>query len=41
MAQDFNSTINLPKTEFSMRGNLVQKEPAMLEDWAKNKHITK
>lgn len=37
MAQDFNSTINLPKTEFSMRGNLVQKEPAMLEDWAKNK----
>ena len=37
MAQDYNSTINLPKTEFSMRGNLVQKEPAMLEDWAKNK----
>ncbi len=26
MAQDYNSTINLPQTEFSMRGNLTQKE---------------
>ena len=34
MAQDYNTTINLPKTEFSMRGNLTQKEPAMLDDWA-------
>ncbi|MBQ3161749.1 MAG: isoleucine--tRNA ligase [Oscillospiraceae bacterium] len=33
MAQDYNSTLNLPQTEFSMRGNLVQKEPAMLENW--------
>lgn len=36
MAQDYNSTINLPQTEFSMRGNLTQKEPAMLESWAKD-----
>ncbi len=34
MAQDYNSTLNLPQTEFSMRGNLTQKEPAMLESWA-------
>ena len=37
MAQDYNSTLNLPKTEFSMRGNLTQKEPAMLEEWAKDR----
>ncbi len=37
MAQDYNATINLPKTEFSMRGNLTQKEPAMLEEWAKDR----
>lgn len=37
MAQDYNTTLNLPKTEFSMRGNLTQKEPAMLEDWAKDR----
>lgn len=36
MAQDYNSTINLPQTEFSMRGNLTQKEPAMLESWEKD-----
>ena len=33
MAQDYNSTLNLPQTEFSMRGNLTQKEPAMIEHW--------
>ena len=32
MAQDYNATLNLPKTDFSMRGNLVQKEPAMLDE---------
>ena len=36
MAQDYNSTLNLPQTEFSMRGNLTQKEPAMLESWEKD-----
>ena len=30
---DYNETLNLPSTEFSMRGNLQQKEPAMLEKW--------
>ncbi len=37
MAQDYNSTINLPQTDFSMRGNLTQKEPAMLENWEKDR----
>ena len=37
MAQDYNTTLNLPKTDFSMRGNLTQKEPVMLEDWAKDR----
>ncbi len=37
MAQDYNNTLNLPKTEFSMRGNLTQKEPVMLEEWAKDR----
>ncbi len=36
MAQDLNATLNLPATDFSMRGNLPQKEPAMLEEWEKN-----
>ncbi|MBQ5310898.1 MAG: isoleucine--tRNA ligase [Oscillospiraceae bacterium] len=33
MAQDFNQTLNLPETQFEMRGNLVKKEPVMLADW--------
>ena len=37
MSQDYNNTLNLPKTEFSMRGNLTQKEPVMLEEWAKDR----
>ncbi|MGN1416491.1 MAG: isoleucine--tRNA ligase [Oscillospiraceae bacterium] len=37
MPQDYNSTINLPKTDFSMRGNLPQKEPGMIEEWDKNR----
>lgn len=31
MANDYNSTLNLPSTEFPMRGNLANREPAMLE----------
>ena len=34
---DYNETLNLPSTEFSMRGNLQQKEPAMLEQWEKDR----
>ncbi|MCM1524711.1 MAG: isoleucine--tRNA ligase [Ruminococcus sp.] len=38
MSQDYNATLNLPKTDFSMRGNLPQKEPAMAEEW-ENKRL--
>lgn len=30
MAQDYNNTLNLPQTEFPMRGNLPTREPDML-----------
>ncbi len=30
---DYKETIFLPKTDFSMRGNLAQKEPAMVKKW--------
>lgn len=33
MAQDYNTTLNLPKTEFPMRGNLPKREPEILEKW--------
>lgn len=33
MAQDYNNTLNLPKTDFPMRGNLPKREPEMLEKW--------
>lgn len=33
MAQDYNETLNLPKTEFPMRGGLTKKEPLMLKKW--------
>ena len=36
MAQDYNKTINLPKTLFEMRAGLPKKEPKMLEDWKQN-----
>ncbi len=36
MPTDYNKTMNLPSTEFSMRANLTQKEPDMLADWQKN-----
>lgn len=32
----YRDTLNLPKTSFSMKANLVQKEPAMRKGWAKN-----
>ncbi|MDP4118942.1 MAG: isoleucine--tRNA ligase [Bacillota bacterium] len=35
MKMDYGKTLNLPQTEFSMRANLSQKEPAILEDWNK------
>jgi isoleucyl-tRNA synthetase len=33
-AKDYKDTVNLPKTEFPMKGNLTQLEPRMLERWA-------
>ncbi len=33
MAQDYNSTLNLPATDFPMRGNLPKREPETLEKW--------
>ncbi|WRS28120.1 isoleucine--tRNA ligase [Oscillospiraceae bacterium MB08-C2-2] len=33
MSQDYNKTLNLPKTDFPMRAGLPQREPAMLEKW--------
>ena len=37
MATDYNETLNLPKTEFPMRGNLPQREPEMLKKWQEEK----
>lgn len=33
---DYKNTLNLPKTQFEMRGNLPQREPKVLAQWAKN-----
>ncbi len=30
---DYKDTLNLPKTDFPMRGNLAQREPEMLKAW--------
>ena len=35
-AVDYQKTLNLPKTEFSMKAGLVQKEPIILEQWEKS-----
>ena len=31
---DYKHTLNLPDTAFPMRGNLPQREPKMLKEWA-------
>jgi len=33
MSVDYGKTLNLPKTDFPMRGGLPQKEPEMLREW--------
>ena len=33
MSQDYNKTLNLPKTDFPMRGNLPKREPDTLQKW--------
>ncbi|MDF2839079.1 MAG: isoleucine-tRNA ligase, partial [Evtepia sp.] len=37
MAQDYNATIHLPKTEFPMRAGLPQREPSMLKEFQDKK----
>jgi len=32
---DYQKTLNLPKTEFSMRAGLAQKEPKYIDAWKK------
>ena len=41
MEKDYNKTLNLPKTEFPMRGNLPEKEPKTLENWESEKLYNK
>ncbi len=33
MSQDYNATLNLPKTDFPMRASLPKREPDMLKAW--------
>ena len=37
MPQDYNSTLNLPKTDFPMRAGLPKSEPVTLENWENEK----
>ncbi len=37
MSVDYKDTLNLPKTDFEMRANLAQREPAMIERWESSK----
>ncbi len=41
MPQDYNKTLNLPQSEFPMRGNLPTREPAMLDAWEESKRYYK
>ncbi|MDD4600255.1 Isoleucine--tRNA ligase [bioreactor metagenome] len=38
---DYSKTLNLPQTDFPMRGNLPEREPQMLEYWEKQKTYEK
>ncbi len=37
MSQDYNSTLNLPKTDFPMRAGLPKSEPVTLKEWEDEK----
>ena len=37
MSQDYNQTINLPKTDFPMRAGLPQREPEILAKWEESR----
>lgn len=41
MAQDYNKTINLPKTDFPMRANLPKRERALFKSFDENKLYSK
>ncbi|MBU1078258.1 MAG: isoleucine--tRNA ligase [Spirochaetes bacterium] len=34
---DYSTTLNLPKTDFSMKANLAQREPEFVKEWDKDK----
>jgi isoleucyl-tRNA synthetase len=34
---DYSKTVNLPNTPFSMKANLIEKEPKIIEMWEKNR----
>ncbi|MDR3275479.1 MAG: isoleucine--tRNA ligase [Endomicrobium sp.] len=35
--KDYSKTLNLPKTDFQMKANLAQREPAFVEEWEKER----
>jgi Isoleucyl-tRNA synthetase len=35
---DYKETLNMPNTEFEMRGNLAKKEPGILKQWEDNNY---
>lgn len=37
MSQDYNNTLNLPKTDFPMRAGLPKREPEVLKEWQDTK----
>src|SRR5256714_14213238 len=37
MAMDYKNTLNLPRTDFPMKADLVTREPHQLEKWQKEK----
>ncbi len=37
MPEDYNGTLNLPKTDFPMRAGLAKTEPALLSEWEEKK----
>ncbi|MAZ66908.1 MAG: isoleucine--tRNA ligase [Kangiellaceae bacterium] len=38
---DYKETLNLPHTQFPMKGNLAQREPQMLKNWQDNNYYAK
>lgn len=41
MAKDFKDTLNMPQTEFEMRGNLTKKDPEFIKFWEEKDIINK